>query len=288
MQVSEGMGSELISTPNDSLGKENFGEGVDGMRVEYRPRVGARLVEKELEELADGGADWLVDCAPIREPSFYRGQRSKPGLYWMASMGGHVSYESKFERDFLKRADFDGDVVQVLPQPIRLRFQRNKAPFRHTPDFLLRRADATLELVDVKGAHARQKPIVRTAFTLTERACHMFGWAFTVFTEPDPVEQANIAWLSGYRSRLNQVLDVHAPALLAFAETDTFTAEQLAEGLATAEGVPFAVACAAVWRAVWKHVLHVGDLRRPLEMNTVLEPADVDCSHSPLENGAAR
>lgn len=240
------------------------------MHVEYLPHVGADTVQRELYELAQAGGDRLVGGVPVRAAGFYRGQRSKPGLYWMASLGRHVSYESEFERDFLIGADFDGDVVQVLPQPFRLHFGRDAAPFRHTPDFLVQRSHDGLEVVDVKGAHALQKPAVRVAFELTEHACRVLGWAFTVYTEPDPVMRSNLSLLGGFRSPLCQPLDGYAPALVQMVDKSSLPARQVAEQLAATEGLALPVAVAAMWRAVWMRVLHIDDLRHPLELRTRL------------------
>lgn len=44
---------------------------------------------------------------PVRSFARYRGQRSNTGLWWSASTGGHVGFESWLERDHLMLFDFD-------------------------------------------------------------------------------------------------------------------------------------------------------------------------------------
>lgn len=44
--------------------------------------------------------------SPVRSFVRYRGQRSNTGLWWSASNGGHVGFESWLERDHLMLLDF--------------------------------------------------------------------------------------------------------------------------------------------------------------------------------------
>ena len=43
-------------------------------------------------------------------------------------------------------------------------------------------------------------------FSATEAMCQEMGcWSFALVHEPDPVEMANVRWLSGYRHPRNRV-----------------------------------------------------------------------------------
>jgi hypothetical protein len=53
---------------------------------------------------------------PVRSFARYRGQRSNTGLWWSASTGGHVGFESWLERDHLMLLDFDPMVSAIASQ----------------------------------------------------------------------------------------------------------------------------------------------------------------------------
>ena len=54
------------------------------------------------------------DALPAREFLSYRGQRHFPGMWWLATSGRHVGYESWLERDHVMAMDFDPDVGGCL------------------------------------------------------------------------------------------------------------------------------------------------------------------------------
>ncbi|WP_373687038.1 hypothetical protein [Streptomyces lunaelactis] len=55
---------------------------------------------------------------PVRGFPAYRGQRHFPGLYWSATTGGHVGFESWLERDHAMLLDFAPEVTGLLSQPL--------------------------------------------------------------------------------------------------------------------------------------------------------------------------
>jgi hypothetical protein len=75
-----------------------------------------------------------------------------PGYYWSATTSGHVIYESRLELARLLLADFDPGVKAIAAQPFLLRAQVSGRVRRHVPDFLLVRADRTIQVVNVKPA----------------------------------------------------------------------------------------------------------------------------------------
>lgn len=234
------------------------------MRIEYAIGDGSATRSLALTDMDTRNVESLLASPPIREPGFYCGQLSKPGWYYMASLGRLVSYESKFERSLLMERDFAGTVTNVLPQPFRLHFERDSAPYKHVPDFLLRHQDGSFEVVDVKGARARNKPQHRVAFTLTQRACDQLGCAFTVYTEPHMVWKANLEFLAGYRGPLLGPMDQHLPTLVdAFREGNTVG--ELID--AVASHVPGS-APAVVWRAVWRRLIDVPLIDVPLTLDS--------------------
>ncbi|MFF1377745.1 hypothetical protein [Streptomyces sp. NPDC058308] len=60
------------------------------------------------------------DVAPVRDFPTYRGQRHFPWLYWSATMGRRVGFESWLERDHAILTDFDPQVVGYASQPFWL------------------------------------------------------------------------------------------------------------------------------------------------------------------------
>jgi hypothetical protein len=82
-------------------------------------------------------------------PSFKR-QRNWPGLWWSATTGGHVGYESWLERDVAMMLDLDPEVVGFASQPFRLCWRDRARERGHVPDFFARLADGTGVVVDVR------------------------------------------------------------------------------------------------------------------------------------------
>lgn len=56
--------------------------------------------------LAAVDAELVVRGRPVRGFPTYAGQTNYPGLFWSATTGSHVGYESLLERDRLWVADF--------------------------------------------------------------------------------------------------------------------------------------------------------------------------------------
>ena len=81
---------------------------------------------------------------PVRSFPSRRGKRHFPGLWWAATIGDHVGYESWLERDHVMMLDFDPAVVAFSSQPFQLVVDGpGSRPVRHVPDFFARRGDGT-------------------------------------------------------------------------------------------------------------------------------------------------
>lgn len=169
--------------------------GPDGFALRY---MDAACVEHEVS-LAAATQVALERCLPVRQFPSFRGQRNWPGLWWSATTGGHVGYESWLERDHAMALDFATDVVAIAPQPFWLRFEDEDGRQRwHAPDFFARRRDGGAVVVDCRP-DGRIRPRDAAAFAATENACAAVGWAYRRAGELDPVERANLRWLAGYR-----------------------------------------------------------------------------------------
>lgn len=85
----------------------------------------------------DLGSMPVAGCEPVRRFSWRAQQRHRPGLEFLVSTGRLHGFESLEERSLLLALDFVGTLVEVVPQPFRLRFETAVDGFReHTPDFL--------------------------------------------------------------------------------------------------------------------------------------------------------
>ena len=139
---------------------------------------------------------------PVRSLPSYKGQRNYPGLYWSATMGRHVGFESWLERDHAVLLDFDPDVAGYSSQPMWLFWPESTKSGRrwrsHAPDFFARRADGSVLLIDCRPAD-RISPRDQRAFDATARAAALVEWDYRVVDAPDSVVIANVRWLAGYR-----------------------------------------------------------------------------------------
>ncbi|MGB7963285.1 MAG: TnsA-like heteromeric transposase endonuclease subunit [Propionicimonas sp.] len=137
-------------------------------------------------------------CPPVRAFPSYRGQRNWPGLWWFATTGSHVGFESWLERDHVMRLDFDREVVGLASQPFWLFWAVDGESRRHAPDFFVRRRDGSAVVVDCRPDH-RIRPRDVQAFEATAAACEVLGWEFERVGSLDPVLAGNLRWLAGYR-----------------------------------------------------------------------------------------
>ena len=106
--------------------------------------------------LGQAWATRFEDGLPARRFTSRKGQRHLSGLWWSATMDRHVGFESWLERDHLMLLDFDSTVVGIASQPFRLRW-RDEADKQvtHVPDYLARRADGSVAVVDCRPVERR-------------------------------------------------------------------------------------------------------------------------------------
>lgn len=193
---------------------------------------------------------------PVRRFPARKGQRHLSGLWWSATMGGHVGYESWLERDHLLALDFDVSITAVASQPFWLSWSDETGQrVKHAPDFFARRADGSALVVDCRPAERRpQRDVAK--FDATAVACEALGWEYRLVGATDPIVTGNLRWLAGYRHPRHRVPDI-AAALLAAAVGPTAL-------MAVVErvGDPLA-ALPVMFHLLWCQELVV-DLRPPL------------------------
>lgn len=154
----------------------------------------------------------LARALPIRKPPAYRNQRHYPGLFWSATTGDHVVYESRLELARLWFADFSPEVAWIASQPMWLRGWDRETFRQHVPDLLLTLSDGQLLVIDVKLERFANHPRAKATFAWTSHLCSTRGWEYQVWTEADcdPVELANIQSLAiGRRSGILGRRDDH-------------------------------------------------------------------------------
>jgi len=143
-----------------------------------------------------GGA--LKHGSPVRRFTSRKGQRHLSGLWWSATTGGHVGFESWLERDHLLNLDFDPTVVGIASQPFWLHWiDAAGKPDSHAPDFFARRSDGSAVVVDCRPVE-RRRPRDVAKFDATARACALAGWEYRLLGEVDCAgdrEPAVVRWL---------------------------------------------------------------------------------------------
>ena len=146
----------------------------DGFELVYVDRAGVR----QRDPLS---CCWSVSfelVGAVRRFTSRQGQRSFSGLWFFASSGEHVGFESWLERDRLMVLDADPDVVAVASQPFWLHWDGlDERPLRHAPDFFARRRDGSAVVIDVR-ADDRVDPDDAVKFAATARACESVGWGY--------------------------------------------------------------------------------------------------------------
>jgi hypothetical protein len=145
---------------------------------------------------------WIVPferVLPARAFGLHKGQKSFSGMWWSATTGDHVGYESWLERDHVVDMDFDPAVTGLSSQPFRLWWDQDGKSRSHTPDYFARLRDGTGVVLDVR-ADDRIEPKDAEAFAATARACASVGWEFRRSGDTGGAERTvNLRWLAGYR-----------------------------------------------------------------------------------------
>jgi hypothetical protein len=115
---------------------------------------------------------------PLRRFAARKGQRHLSGLWWSATTGGHVGFESWLERDHLMLLDFDPRVAGISSQPFWLCWPgEGGRPVCHAPDYFARREDGSAIVMDCRPAE-RRGPADVAKFAATARACALVGWQY--------------------------------------------------------------------------------------------------------------
>lgn len=212
---------------------------------------------------ADVGAVPFESVDRVRVPASWKHKVNYTGYYWAATTGGHVWFESLYEKAALMRLDRDADVLAISAQPMWIHWAGEKR--RHAPDFFVRFRDGSAALVDVKPARNIEASDVE-AFDRTRVLCDELGWGYVVVDDISDQEARNLRFLSGYRyarwqeARCAEVLQEHA------GESARLTV--WAELLRDAFPEPLGAVYSALW---WRQLLF--DSSRHLSLSTTAKAA---------------
>jgi hypothetical protein len=229
--------------------------------------------------MTEGGAErtlpltaaWAVpfECGcPVRRFRSRKGQRHLSGLWWSATTGAPVGFESWLERDHVMALDFDAAVVGIASQPFWLRWADERGTrVSHAPDFFARRADGSAVVLDCRPVE-RRRPDDVAKFDATARACALVGWEYRLVGALDAIVTANLKWLSGYRQPRHRVPATVDALRQAFASSTPLMAG------AESVGDPIAV-LPVLFHLLWVQELRA-DLSLPLCEFTLVhvEPSD--------------
>jgi hypothetical protein len=115
-------------------------------------------------------------------------------------------FESIAEQKLLLAWDFIGDLVDLVSQPMRLRFTTASGSAEHIPDFLALTRSGTW-LVDVRPAD-RIGDEDRIKFAASAEVALACGWQYLVVTAWRPQVLAVLEGLSAQRRPLKDPLDI--------------------------------------------------------------------------------
>lgn len=233
----------------------------DGGIVRYKPDHD-RIVEIAWKETHPAT---VIDAVPWRKFPWFIGQKNYSGLYWSATEGKLVGYESRLELARLTMLDFDPVVKRIASQPFHLRVAVDGKRLRRTIDYLALTDDGPLA-IDVKRRDELDKPEVKELLEHTRAVIEARGWRYEIACEPDEVVYANIKFLAGYRRDWLFDEDVLTEVCESAAREPNQSITDVLEGTQ----VPKPTAKAALLHLLWTHRLRA-DLSARLSMNTTVE-----------------
>jgi hypothetical protein len=212
--------SIAASIRRDGSSREAFVVGLEEPKLSYRDADGSeRTFPFERVRTQD-----LATACPWRTFRSYRRQPFYSGMYWSATMGAHVVYESRLELARLLLADYDRAVVTIVAQPFQLSARIDGRRRRHVPDLLLQDGTGAATVVDVKPAGLLVEPTVARTLAWAGELIETCGWRFEVWSGCDRVLLTNVRFLAGYRRSWLFSEDLLHEVLAAVGDGDTIAA----------------------------------------------------------------
>lgn len=232
----------------------------DGI-VRYKPSVD-RVVEIPWKETHPAS---VIDAVPWRRFPWFLGQKNYSGMYWSATEGKLVGYESRLELTRLTMLDFDPAVKRIASQPFHLRAMADGKRLRRTIDYLALTTDGPLA-IDVKRQDELEKPEVKELLEHTRSLVEARGWRYEIACEPDEVNYSNIKFLAGYRRHWLFDEGIVAEVRESAAREPGQSIRAVLDGTRVSKPI----AKAALLHLLWTHQLRA-DLSARLSMNSTVE-----------------
>lgn len=223
----------------------------------------------------------------------YKGRPNRIGWVWLATTGRSVEFESALERTVLLELDQDPNITDVWTQPFRLEGidrSRDDLVVRTYPDFLVRLADKSVVVVQVKPRRQLLEPQQPTAvstdslkdygrkhrawkkrlanFDWEKRTLARIGWGHQVMSEPHPQVAANLRYMQVYRRPIPVDDPVSEKVLELAASREQVSFGELAEYAGGHH-----VAAPVILHHVWHNRLNL-DWTQTLSRHTVVRSAD--------------
>jgi hypothetical protein len=188
---------------------------------------------------------------PVREFPSYREQQNLHVFASFTKMDTLIPCESLREREYVKLADFEGDVERLAAQPFRVDWVCQDGTARSAvPDFFVRLIDGRARLVDITSERRLVKPHEVARGDLLREFCFLAGWEYVVHTEWGEAFRANLLALDAFRSPPFGVEAYAAAVVAACRERPQAFAEL------SALGVP-ALVRPVIFHLLWKRRLRV-------------------------------
>lgn len=221
-----------------------------------------------------GGVDQRRDSADVlevafesvdrvRTPKSWKHKKNYTGQYWAATTGGHVWFESLYERVALMQLDRDRQVAAISSQPMWIYWSGTAR--RHAPDFFVRFRDGSAAVVDVKPLALIQPDDIE-AFDWTSILCKDLGWDYFVVSDISESEGRNLRFLSGYR--YDRWRDSAAVEIVHSHAGESTRLSEWASLLASVSPQPLGAVYSALW---WRDLLF--DSSRHLSLTTMAKAA---------------
>ncbi|MEV6259068.1 TnsA-like heteromeric transposase endonuclease subunit [Nocardia sp. NPDC051929] len=116
----------------------------------------------------------------------------------------------------------------------------------------------------MKPAARLQDPKVAFTFAWTDQVVRARGWRYEIWSEPDPVELANVRFLAGYRR--GWLFD---PGVVEVVRDSMVSGMSIGEALGCVSGFPPATVRAALLHLLWRQEFTV-DMSAQLRSATTL------------------
>lgn len=223
--------------------------------VEYRTADGFGLCRASELPTLD-----LRTLLAVREPSIYKGQRNMPGWHWCRTTQSLLLYESVNEQTVLSLLDYERDVVEIVPQPLRLWFSKLN---HHVPDYLVELRNGERRLLDVTTERRLEKPETQKQFEQTRKACANLGWDYVVVrdTDLDPQFVVNMRFLATFRRATPDAAEFGSRLIRACKQPRPL--RELAAEIGASQRIK-----PVLFNLIWHSQLFV-DLWAPLELESV-------------------